>query len=198
MKKLLFLLLSISILFGCEMIELDDFMVYDQISEPHLSGPTPWVLYDYEVIVVSAISGVEVILNDTICINAFGEQSYLSGDILMKQNYESTSADRRFIIGKTLWEFDDNSYSLYINGNVDDRYGVIFPNYLMKEYDKMIVQNLLTGSNTNYSFSTNAQGANYTTKLKLLSPPIVSDLLLSNGMRDKAVTVQILLTFMRN
>jgi len=56
----------------------------------------------------------------------------------------------------------------------------------------------LIGAVTNYSYEANAQGANYPTEFVLLSPEIVSDLLLSNGMRDKAVTVQVLLKFRRN
>jgi hypothetical protein len=194
MKKLVFLLMLIPIFFGCEYIE--DFVVYEEISEVHLTGGA-WTFVDYDIQVISSISDVEVIYNDTVCISAFGNQSYVSGGILMEQHYDLTSPDRRFIKGKTKWEFDDNSYTLYIDGNVDVRYPVTYPNYMMKEYDKMVVSNPFVGTVTNYSFETNAQGVNYSTKLILLSPEIVSDLYLSNGMRDKAVTVRIVLTFMR-
>jgi len=193
MKKFLFLLLFIPFLFGCE---YDNFLYYTEISEPHLTGK-PWTFVDYKIQVISSISPVEVILNDTVCINAFGEQSYVSEGILMQQHFDYTSPDRRFVKGVTQWEFDDNSLTLYINGNTDIRYPVTFPNYMMKEYDKMVVDNPLIGAVTNYSFESNAQGANYPTELVLLSPEIVSDLLLSNGMRDKAVTVQVLLIFRR-
>jgi len=192
MKKLLFFLLLIPILFGCE-----PFFYYDEISEPHLTG-NPWTFVDYEIQVISSISSVEVIPSDTICINAFGEQSYVTGGILMEQNYNLTARDRRFIKGVTQWEFDDNSYTLYIDRDFDIRFPVTFPNYMMKEYDKMEVVNPLIGAVTNYSYEANAQGANYPTEFVLLSPEIVSDLLLSNGMRDKAVTVQVLLKFRRN
>lgn len=194
MKKLVFLLMLIPVLFGCEYVE--DFTVYDEISEVHLTGGA-WTFVDYDIQVISSISDVEVIYNDTVCISSFGNQSYVSGGILMEQHYDLTSPDRRFIKGKTKWEFDDNSYTLYIDGNTDVRYPVTYPNYMMKEYDKMVVTNPFVGTVTNYSFEANAQGANYSTKLVLLSPEIVSDLYLSNGMRDKAVTVRIVLTFMR-
>ncbi len=191
MKKLLFFLLLIPILFGCE-----PFFYYDEISEPHLTGK-PWTFVDYEIQVISSISDVEVTLNDTVCINAFGLQREVDGGILMQQNYNGTSVDRRFIKGVTQWEFDDNSYTVYINGNTDVRFPVTFPNYMMKEYDKMEVVNPMIGAVTNYSYESNAQGANYPTEFVLLSPDIVTDLYLSNGMRDKAVTVQVLLIFRR-
>jgi len=195
MKKLLFLLLLIPLLFGCE--ELEPFFYYDEISEPHLTGK-PWVLKDYKIQVISSISEVEIHYSDTICINSFGDQKIVTGGIEMGQVYHATPVDRRFIIGETLWEFDDNSYTLYINGNTNIRYPVTFPNYMMKEYDKMEIVNPMIGAVTNYSYDANAQGANYPTEFVLLSPDIVTDLYLSNGMRDKAVTVQVLLIFGRN
>ena len=193
MKKLLFLLLSIPLLFGCE--EFDSFLYYTEISEPHLTGR--WVFVDYEIQVISSISSVEVIPSDTVCINAFGDQSIVTGGIQMGQVYHATPVDRRFIKGVTQWEFDDNSYSLYVNRNTDVRFPVTFPNYMMKEYDKMEVTNPLIGAVTNYSYESNSQAANYPTEFVLLSPEIVTDLYLSNGMRDKAVTVRVLLIFRR-
>ena len=191
MKKLLFILAFIPLLFGCE-----EFFYYDEISEPHLTGK-PWTFVDYHIQVISSISDVEVTLNDTVCINAFGLQRIVDGGILMQQDYNSTPVDRRFIKGETMWEFDDNSFTVYINGNTDVRFPVTFPNYMMKEYDKMKVSNPLNGAVTNYSYDANAQGANYPTEFVLLSPDIVTDLYLSNGMRDKAVTVQVMLIFRR-
>ncbi len=192
MKKLLILLL-LPLLFGCEK--------YMEFSEPHLTGGK-WVFVDYDIIPITSVSPVSIVKNDTICINSFGSLSYISGNISIGQNFNSTPLDRRFVKGKTVWQFDDNSYSLYCNFSptgvpTHNRYQVTFPSYLMKEYDKMEIYNTSIGSVTNYSFETNAMGANYATKLTLLSPEIVTDLYLSNGARDKAVTVRILLKFMR-
>ena len=191
MKKSLLFLLLIPVLFGCE-----PFFYYDEISEPHLTGGK-WTFVDYEIQVISAISSVEVIPSDTICIMAFGNQSYVTGGILMEQNYNSTARDRRFIKGVTQWDFDDNSYSLYVNGNYDNRHPVTYPNYMMKEYDKMSIFNDNIGAVTTYSFDSNGQRAMPPTEFVILSPEIVTDLYLSNGMRDKAVTVRVLLKFMR-
>jgi hypothetical protein len=189
----LILLTILLFLGGCEP---ENFIFYGEPSEPHLTGGT-WTFVDYRIQVIHSISPVVVIENDTICINAFGEQKFVNGDVLMQQYYNLTPADRRFIKGRTLWEFDDNSYSLYCNNNINIRYPVNFPNYMMKEYDKMEITNPLLGSVTTYSFESNAVGANYPTELVLETPEIVSDLYLSNGMRDKAVTVKILLIFRR-
>jgi hypothetical protein len=187
MKKLIFLLLTL-ILFGCEPIYLEP-------SEPHLTGG-PWIFTDYQLVVTSSISSVAVIENDTICINAFGEQSYVSGGILMEQYYGLTAIDRRFVKGRTTWEFDDNGYSLYCNrGNI--RFPVTYPSYMRSEHTEMYISNPSTGAITSYTFMTDALGANYPRKLTLTSPEIVSDLLLSNGMRDKAVTVKVILIFTR-
>jgi len=166
-------------------------------SEPHLTGRA-WVLSDYSVTVISSISPVKVIKDDVICINAFGEQSYVLGDALMQQNFGMTMDDRRFIKGVTTWEFDDSNYTLYINGNVDKRYPVVYPSYMRTEHTQMRVSNPDYGAETNFTFFTDAIGVNYPLKLTLISPNVVSDLLLSNGMRDKAVTVQITLIFTRN
>ena len=77
MKKLLLFLVLIPILFGCE-----PFFYYDEISEPHLTGGA-WTFTDYKIQVISSISSVDILYSDTICINAFGEQSYVSGGVLM-------------------------------------------------------------------------------------------------------------------
>jgi len=187
MKKFLFLLL-VPFLFGCEM--------YLEESEVHLTG-REWFFTDYQIVVTRSISDVTVIKDETVCITAFGEQSYFGDGILMQQNYDYALEDRRFIKGATIWEFDDNNYTLYINRNTDMRFPVVYPSYMRTEHTQMRVENPTNGAVTNYTFFTDAMGANYPLKLTLTSPPIVSDLLLSNGMRDKAVTVQIILIFTR-
>ena len=194
MKKLLFFFLLIPILIGCEDLYLP---TYSEPSEVHLTGGV-WTFVDYQVVVTRSISNVTVIKDDVVCINAFGEQSYVLGGILMEQNYDLTMDDRKFIKGVTTWEFDFSSYRLIINGNKEKMYNVTYPSYMRYEHTQMCVTNPYYGAVTNYTFITDAIGGNYPLKLTLTSPSIVSDLLLSNGMRDKAVTVQVILTFTRN
>lgn len=182
----------IPLLWGCEKYEL-------QI-EPKLTGGK-WVFVDYDIVVISSISNATPIENDTICINSFNEQSFLSGNIVMKQNYNLTATDRRFIKGKTTWEFDSNNTQLYCDYTT--MLGNPKPNphwvSLINNYKKQLIeiQNQSNGNSTTYTYDVNSYGANPPTLMKLLSPEIVTDLYLSNGTRDKAVTVRVLLTFMR-
>lgn len=192
MKKLLFLLLTL-IFLSCEDLYLP---IYIQPSEPHLTG-REWIFTDYQIAVVSSISDVVILESDTICINAFGEQKIVTGGVLMKQNYPQTMDDRKFIRRVTTWEFDDNSFTLYINRNINKRYPVYYPGYMKYERTQIRIENPDYGAVTNFTFITDAAGTNYPTKLTLTSPEIVSDLLLSNGMRDKAVTVKVILIFTR-
>jgi hypothetical protein len=191
MKKLFLILVIIPLFWGCEK--------YEMISEPPVAGT--WKLANYHVVKVSSISSIEIIKNDTICINAFNNQSFVSGNILMKQNYNQTSPERRFVIGES-WYFNGpsqaTSYDLIIPDNPEKheiKADFIRP-YLSSRYEKMVFKNLTNGSYTTFTFQTYALGSLNNT-MDVLSPPIVTDLYLSNGKRDKAVTVQILLHFMR-
>ena len=187
------LLFILTLFLGCEKYEL--------VSEPNLTGGK-WTLSDYRITLISAISGVTMVENDTICINNFALMSYGSnGEIILSQDYNSTSIDRRFIVGKTQWEFDDNNRSLYCDFD-DTGYPthnplqVTFDCYLCDEYTSLDVLN--NGGRTNWTFDTESETMMYPRKLTLLSPKITTDLLLEDGSRDKAVTVQVKLTFLRN
>lgn len=190
MKKIL-LISILSLFWGCEKI--------DFVSEPSIAGR--WIFTDYQVVKISSISPIDIIKNDTICINAFNNQSFVSGGVLMKQNYNQTSPDRRFVIGD-IWEFDGapkaTSYDLYVTNNTrGDELKADFPRpYLANEYSDLYVKNLTNGSYTSYTFSTDAMGS-LAKKLTLTSTPITTDLYLSTGMRDKAVTVVVILRFTR-
>ena len=191
MKKLFLILLIAPLFWGCEKVEF--------ISEPSISGR--WIFTDYYVVKVSSISPIDIIKNDTICINAFNNQSFVSGGVLMKQNYNVTSPDRRFVIGN-IWEFDGapkaTSYDLYVTNNTTgDQIKAEFPRpYLANEFSDMYVKNLTDGVYTSYTFSTDAPGS-LAKKLTLTSTPIVTDLYLNGGRRDKAVTVSVILKFTR-
>jgi len=190
MKKIL-LIFTLFLFWGCEKI--------DFVSEPSIAGR--WIFTDYQVVRVSSISPIDIIKNDTICINAFNNQSFVSGGVLMKQNYNQTSPDRRLVIGD-IWEFDGapkaTSYNLYVANNTrGDELKADFPRpYLANEYSDLYVKNLSNGSYTSYTFSTDAMGS-LAKKLTLTSTPITTDLYLSTGMRDKAVTVVVILRFTR-
>jgi len=191
-RNLIFLSLAM-FFWGCQK--------YEMISPPTISGGK-WIFTGYDISLVSAISPVSIVKNDTICINSFNNQSFISGNVSMKQNYDQTSIDRRFVKGITTWEFDGTAQStrfpLYVNyvqmvgSTKPENVYATFDLY----YNRLEVMNMNNGSSTNYTIS-NTQNVGYANTLTLLSPPIVTDLYLSNGTRDKAVTVRVSLYFSR-
>ncbi len=197
--KILRVLLLIPILMGCQKYELQ--------TPPVLTGGK-WFFYDFEIVQVSSISPLSIVKNDTICINSFNNQSFVSGNVLMRQNFNNTTKDRRFVIGKTAWEFDGTvgSSFLYLLTDFVNFNSTLQPSHepfevIINRYsDKISVYNTETGGRTLYTYDVNkieSNGVSPLTKMTLLSEPIVTDLYLSNGTRDKAVTVRILLKFMR-
>lgn len=198
MKKLV-LLLFVTLFWSCEKYEL--------ITPPVITGGK-WVFYDYDVIPISTISSYQIIKSDTICINSWNSQNFISGNIVMKQNYQVTAKDRRFIRGKTTWEFDGTVGSpfYYLSTDFINFGGTFQPSHnpfdveLIHRQDKMSVYNTENGAMTLYTYDFNDYKSNGVTpvnKMTLLSEPIVTDLYLSNGTRDKAITVRVLLRFMR-
>ena len=187
MKNLIFII-GVIFLTGCEKYELE--------SPPKLTGGK-WILTDYDIAVTSSISDVTVVKNDTVCINSFTLQHIDSGRIVMRQDFNGTALDRRFIKGRTTWEFDSNDRELYCD--YTQMPGVPRPDPFwvnLSLYDKNLeILNTTNGSVTNYTYRANDVG--YPRTLTLLSPSIVTDLYMSNGTRDKAVTVKITLYFMR-
>lgn len=187
MKNLLLILITFT-LYGCEKYVLE--------TTPKLTGGK-WVLTDYDIVVTSSISPIKVIKTDTVCITSFNLQQFTDSNVIMKQDYSRTAIDRRFIKGKTTWEFDGNNRQLYcdylqIPGSIKPE-----PFWVnLSLYDNNLeVMNTTNGAVTNYTYRANDVG--YPRSLTLLSPPIVTDLYMSNGTRDKAATVRITLYFMR-
>lgn len=196
MKKLIFFILCF-IFGGCE--------IYTLPSETNLGGGK-WVFVDYEIVLISSIQDVKIIKNDTICINSFNNQSLVDDGIRMKQIFQDTELDRRFVVGKTVWEFDSNTRHLYCDfsnfgGDLrpsHEPFWVSFPtNYWETETNRLAVLNQRNGAVTNWTFDLNSFGQGYGSKLKLVSPNIVIDSYGPSGMRDKAVTIKVILTFMR-
>lgn len=197
MKHLLLILIAVLALSSCTLYE-------EETYPGTYMGGGKFVFYDYDIIVISSISEVEYIKTDTICLNAFNNIKYNNGgDMLLSQSFNSTPKDRRFVVGKTMWEFDgtqlycdfQNSYGSI--SPTHEPYWVEYPMGLTNSPDKIKITNYDIGSSTTYTFETNNYGAAPPSKLTLLSPEIVTDLYTSSGARDKAITVRLLLKFMR-
>lgn len=197
MKKLIFFIISLTLL-SCEKYEL--------YSEPSVAGK--WYFSDYKITRVQSINPIEIIPNDTICINNFGIQSFVSGNVLMKQNYQQTAIDRRFIKNVTTWDFNGptgaNYFPLEIDGKKNIGVDAHFPKPYLPNinanniYTSLVTSNGNNGITTNYTFITDKFGAGYSRVMELTSPNISSDVYLTNGSREKAVTVFVTLIFKRN
>jgi hypothetical protein len=197
MRKLI-LFLVVFTLFGCEKYELP--------SSPSVAGK--WYFHGYKITRVQSLSPIEIIYNDTICINNFGVQSFISGNVLMKQNYQQTAIDRRFIKNVTTWDFNGPTGSLYFPLEIDGKKNIGVDVYFPKPYlpnvnfnniyTSMVTSNENNGITTNYTFITDKFGAGYSRVMELTSPNISSDIYLTNGTREKAVTVFVTLIFKRN
>lgn len=196
MKNILYVFIFFFIV-GCQK--------YEEVTEPVLfMGGGKWTFVDYDIVIVNSQNSVEVIKNDTICINSFNQQSFISGGTLMSQNYKNTALSRRFIKNKTMWEFD--GYNLYCDWSFQpggqkpshEPFWVSYPsNGLYTNYTRMSILDHTFGLKTDYTFKTNNVGVAPPNELILMSPEIITDLYLSDGTREKAVTVKVILTFLR-
>ena len=198
MKKLLFLLTLIPLLFSCE-------PMYMESSDPVIyMGGGKWTLVDYDIVVVQTITPITIVKNDTICINSFIESSTVGGNVVMKQSYNNTPISGRFVRNQTQWEFDGyNLYCAWVNGPGDllpahDPFWVAYPNNgFYTDFPIMEVSDYTVGTKTDYTFVTDNKGVAPPRKLILTSPNIILNLYSSSGARDKAATVKIILTFTR-
>jgi hypothetical protein len=190
------LVLLIPALTGCQ--------IYTETSEPVMfMGGGKWTFIDYEIVIVSSVSPVIIIENDTVCINSFSEFTERPGGIILKQNYDQTSISRRFIRNRTQWEFDgynlwcDWIYTPMCMVPSHEPFWVTYPDFFYSDYPVMSVMDTYTGIRTNFTFMTNNYGVAPPNKLILAGPDVVINLYSSGGARDKAVTFKVVLTFMR-
>jgi hypothetical protein len=198
MKKLFFLLILIPFLFGCEPMSMEE------TSPVTYMGGGKWTLTGYDIVVIQSISPITIVKNDTICINSFFETATVDGTVLLKQNYNATPISRRFIKNKTQWEFEGyNLYCAWVNGPggmlpAHDPFWVTYPNNgFYNDFPIMEVSDYTVGTKTDFTFTTDNKGVAPPRKLVLISPNIILNLYSSSGARDKAATIQIILTFAR-
>lgn len=199
MKQLSWFFLAMLLFTACEVYSTDD------SGDPYTyMGGGKWVFYDYEIVVISAISEVKVHKSDTICINSFNMATRNNDIFVLSQDFKNTPIERRFIAGQTVWEFEGSmlycdfgygNFSLYPSHKTF--YVEYNDSYLYSTKSRVKIINSELGTVTNYTFETNNQGLAAPNKLTLLSPPIVIDLYDSKGSRDKAITIRVLLRFMR-
>ena len=102
MKKL-FLIIFLMALMGCEKIGFETY--------PKLSGQ--WKLISAEI-TLQGVNGDSVIyvLNDTIITEQYNVSSINGNLVTFKQNYLNAKPLDRFVINRTIWEFETNILGL--------------------------------------------------------------------------------------
>lgn len=174
-------------------------------SEPaiYLSGGQ-FIFYDYDVIPISKVDGVSYLKSDTISLNTVNGEAIVSGFQTMKDYYLNSPQDLRFIIGKTIWEFD--SYHLYCNFTMTSRGISIgepcwigFPqNFLTREHEGIIIYNAYNDNiKTYYDFETNNIGVFPPSKLHLITRELTTDICLDDSTIQENVKVKVMLKFIR-
>jgi hypothetical protein len=189
MNKLL--IIPLFLLFGCE--------IYEQPSNPQLNLNGRWNVVKIKVVIdkVNFNSHVTVLSENVASVsNFYVKQINNDGTLLLSQDFNGTSVDRRFDIDKTTWDFQYNQLRIYENTkNVvkNDYIFVEFPcTYCKKntvmEWDYM-------GYKTRYTFLTDTYGAMPSNEMVLTSQSFFTTIKLGGNTYDKAIESHLEITF---
>lgn len=184
MKNLFYFLLLF--VFGCE--------VYEEPSNPQLNLNGRWDVVDIRVFAQDMYSEpprfnrINVTNDDIASVGSFNMVgSTEDGFLILTQDFENTSLNRRFDVNNTIWEFD--YYDLIVRDSLDVK---SFPiDFRCQSCTKQTKLNFLTGSETNYTFSIDTYGAMPSNELILTSQVFYTDIFTSNGQFDKAVRAKL-------
>jgi hypothetical protein len=189
MRKLL--IIPLFLLLGCE--------IYEQPSNPQLNLNGRWNVVKIKVVIdkVNFNSHVTVLSENVASVsNFYVKQINNDGTLLLSQDFNGTSVDRRFDIDKTTWDFQYNQLRIYENTkNVvkNDYIFVEFPcTYCKKntvmEWDYM-------GYKTRYTFLTDTYGAMPSNEMVLTSQSFFTTIKLGGNTYDKAIESHLEITF---
>lgn len=197
MKKLI-LLVIIPLIYGCEKYELE--------SNPQLMLNGRWKVTDVKVVMNEVDYST---FNNTMgAVSSFSVHHINpNGTLVLTQNFDETSIDRRFIENNTIWEFDYNRLMIFENGRnvVDDNGdGICEP----KEYifatlpctyctKRTILEWNYLGIKTRYTFLTDTYGAMPSNELILTSQEFVSNIMLGGNTYNKALISHLVITLHR-
>lgn len=192
MKKILLLLLVVSLV-SCQK--------YEDFSNPQLNINGRWDVVKVKVVIdkVNFNSHVTVLSENIAAVtNFYVKKINNDGTLLLSQDFNSTSVDRRFDIDKTTWDFQYNQLRIYENNKnmVNDDYIFVgFPcTYCTKntimEWDYM-------GNKTRYTFSNDTYGAMPSNEMILTSQSFYTNIKLGNNTYDKAIESHLEITLHR-
>ena len=189
MKKLL--IIPLFVLFGCE--------IYEQPSNPQLNLNGRWNVVKIKVVIdkVNFNSHVTVLSENVASVsNFYVKQINNDGTLLLSQDFNGTSVDRRFDIDKTTWDFQYNQLRIYENTKNVVKNDYIFVEFPCTYCNKNTVMEWdYMGYKTRYTFLTDTYGAMPSNEMVLTSQSFYTSIKLGGNTYDKAIESHLEITF---
>jgi len=196
MKKILVIFL-IPFLFGCEKYELP--------TNPQSQLNGRWDVVKIKVVIdkVNFNSHVTVLSETEAAVTNFYIKRILNDStLLLGQDFNNTSVDRRFDLDKTTWSFENYQLRIYENNqnvvkgtSIDNYIFVKFPCNYCKE--NTVLEWDYLGNKTRYTFETDTYGAMPANKLVLTSQTFYTNIKLGSNEYDKAIVSHLEITLHR-
>ena len=191
------LFISLILLFGCEKYELP--------TNPQSQLNGRWDVVKIKVVIDKVNFNIHVtVLSETeAAVNNFYIKQVLNDTtLLLGQDFNNTSVDKRFDIDKTTWSFENNQLRIYENNqnvvkgaSIDNYIFATFPCNYCKE--NAVLEWDYLGSKTRYTFDTDTYGAMPANKLVLTSQTFYTNIKLGSNVYDKAIESHLEITLHR-
>lgn len=188
MKNLIFVFLTV-ISVSCE--------IYQQPSNPQLNLNGEWDVVDINVVIdkVNYNSQVTVVNSDKAAVSSFyvtGTDT--NGNLMLTQEYNKTSIQRRFDINSTSWEFDYNNLIINDQNELESFY-IDFPCTYCTKLTRIDIKD--SAEKTIYTFSVDTYGAMPSNELILTSQTFYTNILIGGNQYDKAIISHLEITLHR-
>jgi hypothetical protein len=191
MRRLILILTFFT--FGCEKFELQSY------TPLNLNGR--WDVVKIKVVIDKVNFDSHVIVlseNEAAVTNFYVKEIINNQTLLLGQDYNMTSVDRRFDINKTTWDFQNVQLRIYENNQ-----NVVYDDYIMVNFPctyctkQTIMEWDYMGNKTRYTFSIDTYGAMPSNELILTSQSFYTDIKLGSNTYDKAIESHLEVTLHR-